>query len=142
MIALVAGAAGPLLLLLRGVADLAAITSQVMVGLGAVALSLVARSFRAALPRLALRLCAAWLLAALGLAVLRSADSTTDWGVFAGALLLSLVVTLTAVQLGRGWRSVWWARAADVTEGLGIVLIVALVPLASGLSEVIRGFVS
>ena len=61
---------------------------------------------------------------------------------FAGVALLALVVTLTAVQLGRGWRSVWWARVADLVEGLSIVLIVALVPLASGFSEAIRGFVS
>ncbi len=141
MIAVLAAVTGPLLLL-PGADDLAGICSQVMVGLGAAALALVARSFRAALPRLALRLCAGWLLAALGLAVVRAADPTTEWGVFAGVVLLALVVTLTAVQLGRGWRSVWWARVADLVEGLSIVLIVALVPLASGFSEAIRGFVS
>jgi hypothetical protein len=141
MIAVLAGVTGPLLLL-AGADDLAGTCSQVMVGLGAVGLSLVARSFRATLPRLALRLCSWWLLAALGLAVVGAAGSTTEWGVFAGVAVLALVVTLTAVQLGRGWRSVWWARAADLVEGLAIVLMVALVPLASGLSEAIRGFVS
>lgn len=141
MIAVLAAVTGPLLLL-PGTDDLAGICSLAMVALGAAALALVARSFRAALPRLALRLCAGWLLAALGLAVVRAADRTTDWAVFAGVALLALVVTLAAVQLGRGWRSVWWARVADLVEGLSIVLIVALVPLASGFSEAIRGFVS
>ena len=77
-----------------------------------------------------------------GLAAVRAGDATTEWGVFAAAGAVALVVVVAAVQLGRGWRSVWWARAADLTEGLCVVLIVALVPLASGFSAVIRGFVS
>ena len=122
--------------------DLAGISALVMVGLGAGALALVARSFRSTLPRLALRLSAAWTLAFLGLDVLREFGRTTDWVVFAVGGALALLVSLTAVSLGRGWRSVWCARVADLAEGLSIVLVVAAVPLASGFSEVVRGFTS
>jgi hypothetical protein len=140
-IAVVVATTGPLLTLAAG-RDVAGISALVMVGLGAGALTLVARSFRSTLPRLALRLSATWALAFLGLDVLREFGRTTDWLVFAVAGTLALLVSLTAVSLGRGWRSVWWARVADLAEGLSIVLVVAAVPLASGFSEVVRGFTS
>ena len=140
-IAVVVATTGPLLTLAAG-RDVAGISALVMVGLGAGALTLVARSFRSTLPRLALRLSATWTLAFLGLDVLREFGRTTDWLVFAVAGTLALLVSLTAVSLGRGWRSVWWARVADLGEGLSIVLVVAAVPLASGFSEVVRGFAS
>ena len=89
-----------------------------------------------------MRLSASWTLAFLGLDVLREFGRTTDWLVFAVAGTLALLVSRTAVSLGRGWRSVWWARVADLGEGLSIVLVVAAVPLASGFSEVVRGFAS
>ena len=140
-IAVVVATTGPLLTLAAG-RDVAGISALVMVGLGAGALTLVARSFRSTLPRLALRLSATWTLAFLGLDVLREFGRTTDWLVFAVAGTLALLASLTAVSLGRGWRSVWWARVADLGEGLSIVLVVAAVPLASGFSEVVRGFAS
>lgn len=140
-IAVVVAVTGPLLTLAAG-RDVAGISALVMVGLGAGALSLVARSFRSTLPRLALRLSATWALAFLGLDVLREFGPATDWLVFAVAGAVALVVSLTAVSLGRGWRSVWWARVADLVEGISIVLVVAAVPLASGFSEVVRGFTS
>ena len=50
---------GPLLVLGAG-HDLQGISTVVMVGLGGAALALVARSFRSALPRVALRVSAVW----------------------------------------------------------------------------------
>jgi hypothetical protein len=111
-----------------------------MVGLGGIGLSLVARSFRSVLPRVALRVAATWVLGFLGLVVLRELGTTAGWVTFAGAVGLALVVVLAALSLGRGWRSVWWARVADVAEALCVVLVVAAVPLASGLFDVVRGF--
>jgi hypothetical protein len=130
---------GPLLVL-RADLDRQGIASLVMVGLGGVALLLVARSFRSTLPRMALRVAATWVLGFLGYAVLSEVGPTTAWWVFAATSASALVVTVTAVSLGRGWRSVWWARVADIVEGLSIVLVVAAVPLASGLFDVVRGF--
>ena len=60
---------GPLLVLGADL-DRQGIGSLVMVGLGGVALLLVARSFRSALPRMALRVAATWVLGFLGYAVL------------------------------------------------------------------------
>ena len=89
---------------------------------------------------MALRSAAVWVLAVLGYDVLDTYGRTADWVTFAAVAALALLVTLSAVSLGRGWRSVWWARVADLVEGLSIVLVVAAVPLASGFSEVVRGF--
>lgn len=141
VIAVVVATTGPLLALRAG-RDLEGVGSLVLVGLGAVGLSLVARSFRSTLPRLVLRVSATWVLAFLGLALLRELGPTTGRVGFACLGVLSLVVTVTAVALGRGWRSVWWARVADVVEGLSIVLVVATVPVASGFFDVVRGFTS
>ncbi|QWZ07983.1 EsaB/YukD family protein [Nocardioides panacis] len=139
VIAVVAAVTGPLLALGAG-RGLQGLSTLVMVGLGGAALALVARSFRSALPRVALRCAAVWVLAFLGYDVLDTYGRTADWVTFAAVLALALVVTLSAVSLGRGWRSVWWARVADLVEGLSIVLVVAAVPLASGFYEVVRGF--
>ena len=139
VIAVVVATTGPLLTLDVG-RDLAGVSALVMVGLGAGALALVARSFRSTLPRVTLRLSATWALAFLGLDVLHAYGPTTDWLVFAVVAGAALLVTIAAVSIGRGWRSVWWARVADLVESLSIVCVVAAVPLASGFFDVVRGF--
>jgi hypothetical protein len=139
VIALVVATTGPLLTL-GADRDLQGFSALAMVGLGGVALSLVARSFRSRLPRTALRLAATWVLGFLGLEVLREFGPTVDYVFFGAVSAVALLVVLTAVSLGRGWRSVWWARVADLVEGLSIVLVVAAVPLASGFFDVVRGF--
>lgn len=141
VIAVAVCTAGPLLVLAAG-RDLSGIGGLVMVGAGAVALSLVARAFRSRLPRLLLRVSAAWLAAFLGLELLRGSSPTWAWSVFAAAAVLAAGVTIAAVSLGHGWRSVWWARMADVAEALGVVVVVAMLPLASGLFDLVRGFTS
>jgi hypothetical protein len=139
VIAAVVATTGPLVVLDARL-DRRGIAALVMVGLGGIGLSLVARSFRSVLPRVALRVAATWVLGFLGLVVLRELGTTAGWVTFAGAVGLALVVVLAALSLGRGWRSVWWARVADVAEALCVVLVVAAVPLASGLFDVVRGF--
>ena len=139
VIAVVVATTGPLLTLEAG-RDLAGMSALVMVGLGAGALALVARSFRSALPRVALRLSATSTLAFLGLDVLHEFGRTTDWVVFAAGAVAALLVTMAGVSIGRGWRSVWWARVADLVEGLSIVCVVAAVPLASGFFDAVRAF--
>lgn len=122
--------------------DTIGVSRVVMVLLGAAGLALVARSVRARVPRLALRLSAAAVAAWTGLLLLDVEDAGTAWWIFvAGAALGALTVSV-AVALGQGWRSVWWARLADVVEALAIVLVVAAVPLASGLFDAVRSLVS
>jgi hypothetical protein len=113
-----------------------------MVLLGAVALALVARSVRARVPRLALRLSAATVAAWTGVLLLGGGDERATWWVFAAAVLLGALTIGVAVALGQGWRSVWWARVADVVESLAVVLVVAAVPLASGIFGAVRSLVS
>ncbi len=50
-----------------------------------------------------------------------------------GAIGLGAVVVLVAVALGRGWRSAWWSRRAEVAEGLCAALGVGSVVMAAGL---------
>ena len=45
-----------------------------------------------------------------------------------GALLV-----LVAVALGRGWRSAWWSRRAEVAESLTGALAIGAVVVAAGL---------
>ncbi|WP_298755358.1 hypothetical protein, partial [uncultured Nocardioides sp.] len=47
--------------------------------------------------------------------------------------LLALALVVAAVATGRGWRSAWWSRRAEVLEGLvGALALASLVP-ATGL---------
>ncbi len=141
VIALVVVVAGPVLVRAAD-RDLRGYGSLALVGLGAVALALVARSFRSVVPRLALRLAALGTAASLGAMLLLDGGSTLAWTVFVGAAVLGGLVVTTALSLGRGWRSVWWARVADVVEALSVVLVVAALPFASGLVAAVRGFTS
>ena len=141
VIAVVAAVTGPLLALGAG-RGLQGVSTLVMVGLGGAALALVARSFRSTLPR---RRAAARRRSGCspssGYDVLDTYGRTADWvDVRSGRGARPASSRSSAVSLGRGWRSVWWARVADLVEGLSIVLVVAAVPLASGFYEVVRGF--
>ena len=42
------------------------------------------------------------------------------------------LLVVVAVATGRGWRSAWWSRRAEVAEGLCGALVVASVVVASG----------
>jgi len=49
------------------------------------------------------------------------------------AVALALALVVAAVATGRGWRSAWWSRRAEVLEGLvGALALASLVP-ATGL---------
>lgn len=82
------------------------------------ALLLTARSHRHTGPRVLLRLAglACWLgLAWQGVALLSEPRRAALLGVAIG---LGLLMVLVAVATGRGWRSVWWSRRAEVAESL------------------------
>jgi hypothetical protein len=69
-------------------------------------------------------------------------SSSLRWWVSAGCVAVGVVVVLVGVSVGRGYRSVWWARAGDVTEGLALAVTLAAVPAAVGLADVARGLVA
>ena len=49
------------------------------------------------------------------------------------ASLLAVVLVVVAVATGRGWRSAWWSRRAEVAEGLAGAGAIAALVVASGL---------
>ena len=60
--------------------------------------------------------------------------STTwlTWGLV-GLTLLGVIGLAAAVATGRGWRSVWWSRKAEVAEGMAGAFAFASTVVASGL---------
>lgn len=94
---------------------------------------LAARSYRHRPARVLLRAAGVIAWAWLAGALLTGAGSGALLWTVVGTLLLAAVVTVAAVATGRGWRSVWWARRAEVAETLVGVLGVASVVMASGL---------
>ena len=47
--------------------------------------------------------------------------------------MLGLLLVLVAVATGRGWRSVWWSRRAEVAEGFCAAAALASVVVSTGL---------
>jgi ESX secretion system protein EccD len=94
-------------------------------------LLLTARSYRHRAARTLLR--AAGL--ACGVALLAAVLTTLHRGVatLAGvAVALAAALVVVAVASGRGWRSAWWSRRAEVAEGLCGSAAVASVIVATG----------
>jgi hypothetical protein len=114
----------------------------VLIGCGGAALALGSRSYRARGPRLVLRV-AGWVaMTAVLVDVLLLAGTVQLWWWSAGCLSVGVVVVVTGLAVGRGWRSIWWARATDVVESLCLVLAVAAVPVATGLFTFVRELTS
>ncbi|MBS43646.1 MAG: hypothetical protein CMH83_10900 [Nocardioides sp.] len=107
--------------------------ARVLLGCAGGALLLAARSHRYVVPRALLRAAGLWCWVALlvdlapgigdGLLLLVTVVAV------AGAVLLVVV----AVAVGRGWRSAWWSRRAEVAEALLGACALAAVVVSSGL---------
>ena len=99
------------------------------------ALLLAARSYRHPAARAMLRAAGlgawAWLVAA----ILRATEGAPVTVLALSAIGLALVLVVVAVATGRGWRSAWWARRAEVAEGLCGAAAVASVFVAVGLFQ-------
>ncbi|MCW2845211.1 MAG: hypothetical protein JWN22_3127 [Nocardioides sp.] len=95
-------------------------------------LLLAARSYRHAAPRALLRAAGLICLGVLlGTGLLTLSDGRT--AALAGtAIVLAGVLIVAAVATGRGWRSAWWSRRAEVAEALCGSAAVASVLVASG----------
>jgi hypothetical protein len=108
------------------------IGARCLVGLAGAALLLAARSYRhrgaAALLRTAGLGC--WLV--LLVVLLRLMGATAVHALAIGAVLVGGALVVVAVATGRGWRSAWWSRRAEVAEGLCGALLVASVVVSSG----------
>jgi hypothetical protein len=120
------------LLLATATIDLDRIGARCLVLFAGASILLAARSYRHAVARRLLRVgglaCWAWL---VGFVV----DDVSSTVVMAGLvvlLLLGAVSLAAAVATGRGWRSVWWSRRAELAEGLCGSFALAATVVASG----------
>ncbi|MDN4161373.1 hypothetical protein [Nocardioides abyssi] len=132
----VAAVSAPLLLA-TATASLDLIGARVMVGASGVSLLLAARSYRHVAARSLLR--AAGLACEVALLVHLLDHLGGGWGstVAVGAVLLAVLLVVVAVATGRGWRSAWWSRRAEILEGICGSFAVASVVVAVGLFRVL-----
>ena len=107
--------------------------ARVLVGLAGGSLLLTARSYRHVIARTLLRgaglTCWATALAVL----LGPMGEDRRFTLAVAAVVLAVLLVLVAVANGRGWRSAWWSRRAEVAEGLAGAGAIAALVVASGL---------
>jgi hypothetical protein len=131
-IMVVAVGATPLLLATATI-DLDRIGARCLAFFVGAGLLLAARSYRHTVARRLLRIgglaCWLWLVAFV------VADASSRWLATGLVVLLVLgaVSLAAAVATGRGWRSVWWSRRAELAEGLCGSSALAAAVVAAGL---------
>lgn len=112
--------------------------ARCLVGFGGAALLLAARSYRHVLARRLLRLSGVVslaLVAGVMLGVLPGgpgAAGNLPGLVALSAIAVAAVLVLVAVVVGRGWRSAWWSRRAEIAEALSGAFAVGSVVVAVG----------
>jgi hypothetical protein len=121
------------MLLATAVLPVDRIGARVMVGLAGAALLLAARSYRHPAARALLRGAGLTCWAALTVVLLAILDTPGSLALGLAGILLAVVLVLVAVATGRGWRSAWWSRRAEVAEGLAGAGTIAALVVASGL---------
>lgn len=94
---------------------------------------LAARSYRHAPARILFRVAGLYVWACLAGTVLPDLAATSLVWVTVGAVALAAGVLVAAVATGRGWRSVWWARKAEVAEILCGAFAVGALVVSTGL---------
>ena len=114
-----------------------ALAVQLLLGCAALALTLTARAYRRRRDRTLLRVAALAPALALSVAALTRLGSPDVAGVVAAAagVVLALVLAVVALALGRGYRSLWASRLADVAELLALLAVLPLALWAAGLVE-------
>lgn len=101
------------------------------------ALLLAGRSYRHVGARALLRTAGLGCWTLLALDLLRGSSATFP-AVLAGvSIAVACLLLVVAVATGRGWRSVWWARRAEVAEGLAGAAALASILVATGLFRVV-----
>lgn len=129
---LVVSAVSASLLLTTATLPVDRIGARVLVFLAGAALLLAGRSYRHRAARAQLRTAglACWVALAAVLLTLMDADALLWLAI--GAVVVSTVLVVAAVAVGRGWRSAWWARRAEVAEGLAGACALASLVVAAG----------
>jgi peptidoglycan/LPS O-acetylase OafA/YrhL len=125
------------LLLASATFDLDQIGARCQVFFAGAALLLAGRSYRHAGARAALRTAGLGGWAVLA-AVMLSGSAPDRLATAAGVSIgLAVLLVVVAVAAGRGWRSAWWARRAEVAEGLSGALTLAALFVATGFCRTI-----
>lgn len=109
------------------------IGARVLVGLAGAALLLAGRSYRHPPARALLRAAGLVAWVALGAVLLGRLDEAGLMVLATSAVVLGALLVVVAVATGRGWRSAWWSRRAEVAEGLAGSGAIAAVLVAVGL---------
>jgi len=97
--------------------------ARCLVGFGAAALLFAARSYRHTAARRLLRIAgvaaaAALAVVLLGLTPVRSGPVAAPGLIAVAAIVTAVLLVVAAVFVGRGWRSAWWSRRAEIAEAL------------------------
>ena len=92
--------------------------ARVLVFLCGAGLLLGARSYRHVAARQLLRLAGLVCWVALAWALVPVLSDGQWLAVAVVAVALALLMVMVAVATGRGWRSAWWSRRAEVAEGI------------------------
>ena len=121
------------LLLQTAVIDLDRIGARCLVFFAGAAILLAARSYRHPAARSLLRVAGLVCWAAFFAVVLRVAGPGQQVAIIAGVVTIGLVCVAVGVATGRGWRSVWWSRRAEVAEVLAGSLAIGATVVATGL---------
>lgn len=113
--------------------DVEVVGARALLFFGGAALFLTARSFRHRAARALLRVAGLWCAALLVLELFTAGSVAVRTGVLVAAVMLGLLCVAAGVATGRGWRSVWWARRAEVAETVTVAFAIASTAAASGL---------
>ena len=108
------------------------IGARLMVLFAGAALLLAGRSYRHRAARLQLRAAGLGCWVALAAVLLALLDAEALVWLAIGAAGLAVLMVVVAVAVGRGWRSAWWSRRAEVAEGLAGAFALASLVVASG----------
>ena len=120
------------LLLHAATIDLDRIGARCLVFFAGCSLLLAARSYRHAAARALLRLAGLGALAVLAVHLVSGPGADHVDTFFYVTVALGVVAVAAAVATGRGWRSVWWSRRAEVAESLCGSLAFASAVVAAG----------
>ncbi|NHC14813.1 ubiquitin family protein [Motilibacter deserti] len=116
--------------------------SVALAGCVCAALPLQARTLTGSTARVVLLAAGAVAFAACMASLLAGFGPRERSGATAVLVAVGASTVLAAVALGRGWRSVRWARSAELLDGAAVALVLPAAVIAAGGIEWVRGLVS
>jgi hypothetical protein len=111
--------------------------ARVLVFLCGGGLLLGARSYRHTAARQLLRLAGLVCWTTLAWALVPVLSDGQWLAVSASAVALAALMVLVAVATGRGWRSAWWSRRAEVAESMCSSFAIAALVVAAGFFRIL-----